>query len=297
MRDQPLVLIVDDDAFVRRILRSRLEAQRYVVDETAEGSQAVELVRSLRPDAVLLDVILPDTSGLEVCARIRREPDLADIPVLFVTATEDLGTKAAGFALGGYDYITKSVDPRELVMRVKAAIMAKRHRDQLSRQALQDPLTGLWNRRFLEERSGQLLNEAAATGLPAAVFMVDVDHFKRVNDRLGHAAGDSVLRQVAGQLRGALRDQDLCIRYGGEEFCALLPGAGLESGARAAERVRAQIEAMHVSLGDVTIRVTVSVGVAAYPVDGTCLGELQRAADRRLYMAKQGGRNRVIANV
>ncbi|HWI65625.1 MAG TPA: diguanylate cyclase [Symbiobacteriaceae bacterium] len=299
MQRKRLVLIVDDDPVLRRVLRWSLESLGYEVDEAADAAAALDAVRTLRPDAVLLDVIMPETGGLEVLAQIKHEPVLAETPVLFLTAAADMSTKAAGFELGAQDYILKSADLREVDLRLKTAIAAVRRREELVEQArkltqererlagelLRDPLTGLLNRRALD---GFAPGPGSMT-----LLMVDVDRFKRVNDRYGHPVGDRVLQAVARCLQEHLRDLDLCVRYGGEEFTAILPGADPAAGRRVAERLRQSVEQLRIWQDDQQVPVTISIGVASAPEDGTSLDDLLGAADRRLILAKQAGRNRI----
>jgi len=305
--DERLVLVVDDDTYMRRVLRKRLQASGYRVAEANNGDRALEAARLLQPDVILLDILMEGMNGLEVCARLKAIPELSDTPVLFLSSIGDVPTKAAGFELGAQDYISKTTDLRELQLRVKAALQAKvkheRLREAATRlesetrrlmhEALRDPLTGLANRRAIMQDGGRVLTEAHFTGEPATLFIVDVDHFKRVNDTWGHAFGDRVLQEVGAQVRRLLREEDLWGRLGGEEFVALLPQADAPEALRAAERVRQGIEGL--AVGEEGVQVTASIGVASFPVDGTTLDALLETADHRMYAAKERGRNRVVA--
>lgn len=307
MGDERLVLVVDDDAYMRRMLRKRLQASGYRVAEANNGDRALEAARLLLPDVILLDVLMEGMNGLEVCARLKAIPELSDTPILFLSSVGDVPTKVAGFELGAHDYIPKTTDLREVQLRVGAALKAKVKQERLREAAVRlesetqrllleaqvDPLTGLANRRALIQEGGRALTEARFTGEPAALFIVDVDHFKHVNDTWGHAFGDEVLRAVGSQVRQLLREEDLWGRLGGEEFVALLPRTGATEALRAAERVRQGIEALIV--GEEGVQVTVSIGIAVFPLDGTALDALLEAADHRMYAAKERGRNRVVA--
>ena len=168
---------------------------------------------------------------------------------------------------------------------------------QVSEQALKDPLTGLGNRRYFEERANAVLARVRRRARPVALLMIDIDHFKEVNDHHGHAAGDEVLRALGGTLAASLRAGDVCGRIGGEEFAAVLPDEDREGAAASAERLRATVERCAVEAASARgrIKFTVSIGVAALPQDGDTLEGLLQRADRRLYRAKEGGRNRVVA--
>ncbi len=308
MKEQPLILLVDDDAYVRRFFGQQLKQAGYRVDEVESGDRALEAIRSLRPDLVLLDILMPGLNGLAVCARMRVDAEVGDTPVLFLSSADDIPTKAAGFQLGAHDFLSKTIDPRELEIRVKAALAAKLQRDALKEAAIRlrsealrlqqeaqvDPLTGLPNRRALMEGGDRAMYLARYMEQPVSLYMIDVDHFKKVNDTWGHAAGDRILKQVATRIRANLREGDLCARFGGEEFSAVLPGANLGDAVGVAERIRQCIEAHRFSAGKEKVRVTVSVGIAAFPQDGATLEELLEVADQRLYAAKGSGRNRVM---
>lgn len=308
MTQQPVVLLVDDEIDIRRLLHWRLETTGYQVYESDSGADALAQMRSLQPDAVVMDVVMPDMSGLEVCARMKAEPDLADVPILFLSAASDVPSRLAGLEAGGQDYMSKSTDLREIEMRVKVAVTGRMQRKALQEaarraeterqvfeyQAHVDALTGLPNRRTLMEEGAVLADRARFSGRTVSVWMVDVDHFKRVNDTLGHAGGDLVLRAVAGRLRAALRDGDICARYGGEEFAVIMQVADRIAAMAAAERVRQALSNMDTWVGDTPVRITVSIGVAFIPEDGRTLDRLLEVADMRLYAAKEAGRNRVV---
>lgn len=308
MSEQRFILLVDDDAYIRRTISQKLMQAGYRVDEVENGERALEAIRSLRPDLVLLDILMPGISGLAVCARLRSDPEVADTPVLFLSSADDIPTKAAGFQLGAQDFLSKTIDPRELEIRVKAALAVKKERDalkeaamrlrteaqRLQHQAQNDPLTGLPNRRALMEGGDRAIYLARYMDQPVSLYMIDVDHFKKVNDTWGHTAGDRILVQVASHLRVNLREADICARFGGEEFAAVLPGANLSDAVAVAERIRASIESVRFAVGKEKAKVTVSIGVSSYPEDGASLENLLEIADQRLYAAKDAGRNRVM---
>jgi diguanylate cyclase (GGDEF)-like protein len=179
--------------------------------------------------------------------------------------------------------------------RVALSLSNLRLRDELRGHSIRDALTGLFNRRFMEESLSREVARASRRGDPLAVVMIDLDHFKRFNDAYGHEAGDEVLRAFGEFLRGRTRGGDVACRYGGEEFALILPGATLEDGAARAEEIRRQSKLVHVRLGERSLGpVTLSLGVAALPEHGASAADLLRAADHALYEAKNGGRDRVV---
>jgi diguanylate cyclase (GGDEF)-like protein len=289
------VLVAEDSLVIRAVLVEQLQSRGYRVLEAADGEQALAACHRERPDVVLLDVEMPQLDGHAVLAAIKAEPLLADIPVVFVTSRVTTEDVVEGLRLGAHDYLRKPFEPSELLARVHAAVRNKALQDELRLRNAEletasrtDALTGLHNRRHLEEQ----LQRLAAAGGRLAVLLCDIDRFKQVNDTRGHAAGDEVLRAVAGRLRGVTRPGDLPGRWGGEEFLVVLPGTGPAEAQAQGERVRQAIAATPVPL-DEPVAVTASIGAAAGVEDGW--EGLVRRADTGMYAAKEGGRDRVAA--
>jgi two-component system cell cycle response regulator len=298
-----LVLVADDSQMVRVMLRRQLEQRGLRVAEASDGHEAVRACRILGPDMVLLDVEMPGLDGHTVLRILQEDAELRDIPVVFLTArtgTEDVVT---GLQLGAHDYLRKPFEPSELIARVSAALRVKALQDELRARNAEletvtrtDALTGIYNRRHLEERLHGLLAATRRHRQPVAVLMIDVDHFKAVNDSLGHAAGDAVLREIADRLRRGVRADDVVGRWGGEEFVVVGAATGGDAAAALAERLRRAIALSAVRLeGGGEVAVTVSIGCAA-GVDGDA-EELVRRADACLYEAKALGRDRTVAAV
>jgi diguanylate cyclase (GGDEF)-like protein len=256
------------------------------------------------PDLVLLDVMMPRLDGMEVTRRIKASADLPFVPVILQTALDGTEHMVKGLDAGADDYIAKPIKFEELVARVRAMLRIKglqeelaRANDELRHMSQTDGLTGVDNRRHIEERLTEAFEHAARLNEPLAVVMTDVDHFKSVNDTHGHQAGDAVLRQVADVLRDTAREIDRVGRYGGEEFLVLLPGANLEDARAYAERARAAVERREFGYEGGALRRTLSAGVAAWPHPDVQHQEaLVKLADDALYAAKSGGRNRVVAH-
>jgi diguanylate cyclase (GGDEF)-like protein len=293
------VLVADDSRVVRAMLRRQLEARGLRVEEAADGHEAVRACRELRPDVVLLDVEMPGLDGHAALCSIRDDADIRDIPVVFLTARTSTEDVVAGLQLGAHDYLRKPFEPSELIARVSAALRVKRLQDELRQRngeleaaTRTDSLTGVFNRRHLEERLREVLAAARRQGQPAAVLMIDIDHFKSVNDSLGHAGGDAVLRAVVERLSRSVRCEDVVGRWGGEEFLILGAMTDAAAARALAERVRGAVSAEPVLLdGGASSRVTVSIGCAAgfEPAD-----RLLGRADVALYEAKSRGRDRVV---
>jgi diguanylate cyclase (GGDEF)-like protein len=295
-----LVLIADDDLDIRELVALRLRNAGYEVITAENGEQALRLVDERTPDLLLLDVSMPGMDGLEVCRRVQHGGPTAP-PVIFLTARAHPAGCLEGFDAGAVDYVTKPFRPAELLARVSAAIRAKAVRDAFAREATTDGLTAILNRRGLELRAEEAFDLARRYERPLACLMVDIDHFKRVNDTHGHRGGDAVLRQVAERIRSATRISDIVGRYGGEEFVLLLPETDEENAVLAAEKVRRQIadEPLLVASqtgAPATVELRVSVGVACFDVCTIDAAELISSADAALYQAKRLGRDRVVVS-
>jgi two-component system, cell cycle response regulator len=294
-----VVLVVDDDDDLRAAVRYELEEDGYLVIEAADGYEAINRCSAEHPDIILLDAMMPKLDGYGLLRHVKQDPSIADIPVVFMTGHD--GTDAIVYVLtfGAHDYLVKPVDPSELRARVGAAVRIKKLQDHL-RQANKDlerisrvdPLTGLRNRRDLEAELRLLSANAQRYELPIAALMVDIDHFKRVNDTFGHQVGDEVLADVARRLSSVARRGDLVGRWGGEEFLVILPMTSHQGARMLAERMRVTVGASPVRASrDGGVPVTVSIGCAGGDHDTVAL--IARA-DGALYDAKRGGRNAVV---
>jgi len=295
-----VVLLVEDAAVIRALVRRMLVAGGHVVVEAAGGAAALTVCREQQPDVVLLDVEMPEMSGWDVLAAMKADPDLRDVPVVFLTGRSDTSDMVDGLRLGAHDYLRKPCEPTELLARVQAAARVKRLQDELrqrnedlDRISRTDTLTGLRNRRHVEEYLAKLTSLARRNLEPIAVLVIDIDHFKSVNDDHGHEAGDAVLREVAGRMQDSVRLEDMIGRWGGEEFLVVLPNTSDQGAAELAERLRQVVADTPCRLADGdTVQVTISVGCAASLIDDA--GRLVRSADAAMYEAKQTGRNRVV---
>jgi two-component system, cell cycle response regulator len=292
------ILIAEDSLVVRTVLCDQLEDEGYEVVEAADGETALVAAAAERPDAILLDIEMPGLDGHQVLARLKADADLGDIPVVFLTGRTGTDDMVAGLRAGAHDYLRKPFETAELLARVGGAVRIKRLQDelrirneQLDRLSRVDGLTGLYNRRHIDE---QLRNEIATAERhhqALAVLMLDIDHFKQVNDVEGHPAGDEVLRQFAARLAEVTRAGDIVGRWGGEEFVVIAPHTDRDGALGLGERIRAAVADQAMDLGDHTISVTVSVG-CGIGIEG---GGLVERADAALYRSKHEGRDRVTA--
>jgi diguanylate cyclase (GGDEF)-like protein len=290
---QPRILIVDDDEHFAQRAAALLRQSSMLVTALGEPARILEVLEEAPPDLLLLDVMLPGLSGLDVCRMLRATPRWQDLPVIVVTAQTGLEARVAAFQAGADDYLGKPVVDEELLARVRVRVeRARLLREKYDR----DPLTGLLLRRpFVEALRGRIL-EAQRHSWPLALAMIDLDRFKDVNDRHGHLAGDGVLSALGKLLTHRFRAEDLRGRWGGEEFLLAFPGERSDTVEGALGRLLEEFRALAFK-GDAgeSFSVTFCAGVSAYPEDGDSLESLLKAADRRLYAAKGSGRDRVLA--
>jgi diguanylate cyclase (GGDEF)-like protein len=294
----PRILLADDSSTVRTIARMELESAGYDVLEAPDGEQALAMAIAQQPDTILLDIEMPVMDGYETVTALKADAGTADIPVVFLTGRTDAADVVRALKLGGHDYVRKPPEAAELLARVRAALRVKTLQDQLraradelDRMTRTDHLTGLFNRRHMEENLRAMTAGATRHGFPIVVLIVDVDHFKNVNDTLGHQAGDEVLVELATRLRSVMRIEDVLGRWGGEEFLLLLPHTTATQAAFLAERLRSVVAASPVVTSAGPLSVSISIGGAAAEEQGH--HDLLLTADRQLYDAKDAGRNRV----
>lgn len=289
------ILLVDDDPTMRRLLGTHLELAGYCVRTAADGREALAAIEQDCPDIVLTDWEMPGMNGLELCRQIRAQQLPHYVYILFLTVKASHNEMVAGLRTGADDFVTKPVQKDELLARLHAGARILELERRLSHMARTDSLTGLYTQRVFYELLDKEWNRAARYGMPLSCVMVDVDFFKRVNDVYGHSAGDIVLKRVASLLAGECRASDTICRYGGEEFCILLPETPESGASQWAERMRKRIGAEIVSWEGQDIRVTASFGVAQRYDDVQAPAQLIDLADQALLCAKRAGRDRVVA--
>jgi len=292
------ILVVDDAMENIRILHAALQDEHEVLF-ALDGPRALELARTQHPDLVLLDAMMPGMDGYALIKELQASSDTADIPVIFVTALSAPEDETRALGAGAADFISKPVNAAVVRARVRTQLTVKRQRDALRALVLTDALTGVANRRAFDERLVAEWRRCGRIGLPVALVLVDVDHFKLYNDFYGHPAGDNTLIQVASAMRRAAgRTQDQVARYGGEEFAILLPQLDARGAVGVAKRLMLELERMAIPHGasPTAPHLTASMGIAGMvPGEHSIPADLVQVADVRLYQAKAEGRNRYRA--
>ena len=294
----PVILIVDDNPFNIHTLSKILKSEyRIKVSTNGHGVFGI-LKENPNISLILLDVIMPEMDGYEVCKELKKNSLTQKIPIVFVTAKDSPEDEAYGFSLGAADYITKPFNPATVKVRVRHQIELKEQNDALEKLSMNDSLTKIRNRGYFDEYYESAFKEVTREGGVLVVMMMDIDYFKPYNDHYGHGEGDICLVRVAQALKASLqRPSDMVARYGGEEFVAVLKHIGYESALHMADALRKAIEALAIvhAYSSVSGYVSISIGVAFKTLDSTLdAKELLKKADEALYEAKAQGRNRVV---
>jgi diguanylate cyclase (GGDEF)-like protein len=291
------ILVVDDD-------RSNIMALNHILKPTystlaaVNGRSGIEIAKTAVPDLILLDIIMPEMTGFEVLAELKREDATCNIPVIFITALDNTEDEEKGLNLGAADYITKPFSGPIVKVRVKTQLKIIDYISEIKRFGVTDTLTGLPNRRSLDERMKLEFGRAVREKEPLSVLMIDGDNFKRYNDTYGHMQGDILLQTVAKTLQASVeRTADFVARWGGEEFTVLLPNTTLQSALNVAERIRSSIKETMILLPDGTpTSTTVSIGVnSEIPDMDATVNDFITKADNALYAAKRDGKDRVCS--
>ena len=281
------ILIADDDRISRLMLENALRKWDYNVTSAEDGAEAWDKLR--QPDApklVILDWMMPGMSGPEVCQKVRQLKGEAYVYIILLSAKDQTRDMVEGLDAGADDYLSKPFDKQELEARLRAARRVLSAEEALQRMSATDELTGLLNRRALTQKLNEEVERSARTGHMFALLMIDLDHFKKVNDEYGHQKGDEVLKGCADTLSRTVRRTDLAARYGGEEFCIVLPETSPDGARRVAEQLTDAVRALPDPYP------TISVGVAYWRAHSS-VDDIIRAADEALYEAKEAGRDRV----
>lgn len=313
-KEDPLIMIVDDNENNLQVLGNILEENGYEPAVFLSGNQALEFIQQEQPELILLDIMMPDMDGYDVCQLLKTSELAADIPVIFITGKTETEDKIKGFDVGGVDYVTKPFEPTELLARIKTHIhlrdiqkkleisnaqlkqeisLRKKVQEELRELASTDYLTGLFNRRHFIDQASREFSRSKRYKLPMSLLMIDADHFKAINDTYGHGVGDIILKKLGATGKKALRSVDVYGRIGGEEFSVYLPDTCIEDAIIVAERFRREIETLEIPIQTYCLSITVSIGVAMISEETKELDHLMKKADSALYRAKENGRNRV----
>lgn len=301
------ILLVEDSKSQAKLAGDFLEKSGYEVIWVENAKSAIKTAKTQRIDIILLDLVLPDMSGNEVCRWLKLQEDTKGIPIIMLTVKDDLNDKVAGLEAGADDYLPKPYNEIELNARIYASLRTKALQDELKKKnrqledllrqveimAITDQLTGIYNRRRLATVLEKEFKRSIRYKTPLSCLMIDIDHFKRINDRFGHHAGDMVIREIAQILAKNAREIDTVARWGGEEFIALFPQTEKEGAMQPASRILNTIaEHPFPEIGDE--RITVSIGIASVPDPSIDTEEkLLHSSDIALYTAKKNGRNRI----
>jgi two-component system, cell cycle response regulator len=278
-------------------------AKEHEVDVQSAPNDALFHAADGNYDLLIVSLGLENFDALRLCSQIRSLERTRNLPILAITEPDNNARMVRGLEIGVNDYLMRPIDKNELLARVRSQVRKRRYTERLRdnvqmsiEMAITDPLTGLFNRRYMESHLSTLLEQAASRGKPLAVLVIDIDYFKSINDSHGHDAGDDVLRDFALRIKRSIRGIDLACRLGGEEFVVVMPETDMAVAAMVAERLRRRIaaESFAIQKGSRTIPVTISIGIAALRGRDDNAASLLKRADQALYRAKRDGRNRVV---
>jgi diguanylate cyclase (GGDEF)-like protein len=306
------ILIVDDSIDNRKLLLRTLGKADYEILLAGDGKEGLTRAFELLPELILLDIVMPELDGYQVCEALKKDPRTTDIPVIFLSAKSEAKDKIKGLEIGGVDYIAKPFDHGEVLARVQTQLKVRRLTKELMQANLEldqknteleeanaaiiqlgrtDPLTGLANRRYFLEVLDNIMSLARRHLTPLSLIMADLDHFKTINDTYGHARGDQALQDFGALLKKYSRREDLAARFGGEEFIVALPLTDLPGAISFAEKIRVGLEGMEWE--QIKSKVTGSFGISQFHPEDSPESFIERA-DKALYRAKAAGRNRVM---
>jgi two-component system cell cycle response regulator len=298
----PHVLMVEDNEIDRNIILKALEKEFLWLEIAKNGKEAISRIESGGIDLVLLDILLPDTNGFEICHRLKSMETTKEIPVIVITCLDDIDSKITGLELGADDFLIKPISTRELKARIKVLLEKKDQLDRLRthyenalNSASIDSLTGLYNHGYFKKFLNLEVKRSLRQKYPVSLLMIDIDEFKLFNDRLGHIKGDDILHDLGKLIRSVIREVDLTARYGGDEFVVILPYADRKGAVKVSKRIQDKISSSEIfkEFTEDLNELTVSIGVAEFPTDCVDDEDMIRKADHMLYLAKQRGKNQI----
>ncbi|MBN8827482.1 MAG: PleD family two-component system response regulator [Sphingobacteriia bacterium] len=296
------IILIDDDLAQGNLIQKYLTENGAIVDLQKDPGVVIEQIKSFLPDVIIINSQLLNTDSLRLCSQMRSQKEFRNIPILLLVDEDEINILVKGLDIGVNDYIMTPLDQTELLTRINTQVKKKRYQDDLVNQlknnanlVVKDALTGVFNRRYLDIYGKKIIEQCTSTQTTLVIGVIDIDHFKKVNDTYGHLAGDEVIKKIASLLVENLRVTDLVVRFGGEEFVIILANISMEDANSVAERVRNSVETTTVispSDGKI-INVTASFGLTKVQ-QGDYLELALDRADQALYKAKESGRNRVI---
>lgn len=319
--EMPLILIVDDSPMNLSFIDNILRNNNYKTATAANGSDAIEYLSKNSPDVILLDIILPDVSGYDICKAVRSNAETESIPIIFISSKSSPDEIQKGLRIGGSDYLIKPFNEIELLARIDNHYKFKKSQDklkalneellranqiiakknkalekalhQLERLATTDALTNLYNRRFIMSKINEEILRYKRSGKVFSFLLCDIDHFKSINDEYGHNFGDYCLKELSRTVLKNVREQDTVSRWGGEEFLILLVETGKEEAGIVAERIRSEIQGLTLKHNGIQTQMNVTIGVSEYD-SALEVKDCIKTADKALYQGKANGRNQVV---
>jgi len=287
------IMVVDDEELIRLYL-SAILSDLGEVEPVASGNEALEKIAAIEPDLIILDVHMPEMDGYEVCRQLKANEKTSDIPIIFLTASVSNEDEERGLDIGAVDFIRKPISPKIVIARASNILELRSATRELELLASTDPLTGAFNRRHFREVGNAELHRSKRYKQPFTILMLDIDHFKAVNDTFGHSVGDEALKETVSVIQNALRDEDTLGRLGGEEFAVMFPQTDTQGASLVAERIRASIAEIVIDTPIEPLSFTMSIGVSESANDDVTVDDALNRADKALYKAKEQGRNRVV---
>ncbi len=285
------VLVVEDNRNDLELLTQKLKNEPYELFIAETGEKAFDVLEEQGIDLVILDMLLPDIDGFEICRRIRKNEKHAHVPVLFHTAACTIDEKLIGLEMGASDFLNKAADERELLLRIRNLLHAKKAIDSLIKYPVMDALTNVYNKMYFQHRIEDEIKRSTRYKREFCCAIVDIDHFRQINDRLGYVTGDRILKKLAEMIDGNIRSADILCRYGGDKFGWLLPETKLDDSYLAVERLRHFVVTSEFGSKDEEISLTVSGGVSSFRNAEGGAKEIFYQAGAALKKAKSEGRN------
>lgn len=295
------IIAVDDNPINRLLIGKILQQAGYNHHILDSGEKVLLKLKEEYPDLILMDLMMPNIDGLELCSQIKSNPNFLEIPVIFLTASDEKEHILQAFNVGAVDYVVKPFNHQELLARIKTHLELKYTRDELKKALIEveklatlDSLTNISNRRHFLDLAEREFRLSSRKKRHFSILVIDIDHFKKINDTYGHFVGDEAIKLVAKSTQRFIRQEDLLARWGGEEFLIFLSETPTEQAIITAERIRNKIADLSLEINEKNVKMTVSIGVATYNFNDVNLDVVLKRGDEALYEAKNTGRNKVV---